>query len=123
MYAALLALLALSSIRFGDAKQVTDLFNPGSALCGSGVQTKDKLGLIMTWAFPLLGLTNRVDLSKPILDFWEKLNFNTKKNCSQFKAIPPPTRFPRVEDRLPPGSLIWASTGQTEEDRGNLTVF
>ena len=80
LYAALFALLGLSSLRFGDTKQVSDLFNSGTALCGIGVNTKDRSGDIMSWATPLMGLSWTENWFKPILDFWEKINFSTSKH-------------------------------------------
>ena len=66
-----------------------DLFNSGTDLCGIGANTKDKSGDIMSWATSLSGLSGSESLYRPILDFRETLNSNTKHNCSQFKALLP----------------------------------
>ena len=69
LYAAMVALLALSSLRFGDTKQVQGVFNSGTALCGGGVNTKDKSGRVMTWVAPLIGLAGIENWTRPMFDF------------------------------------------------------
>ena len=69
LYCALFTLLAFSSLRFGDTTQVETLFNSGTALCGTGVNNKDRSGELMQWATPLSGLLGNVNWSKPIFDF------------------------------------------------------
>ena len=67
--AALVALLGLSPIRFGDTIQAHGLFNPGASLRGIGLNTKDKPGGITTWAAPSVGPSGAKNWRLPILVF------------------------------------------------------
>ena len=88
LYCALFALLAFSSLRFADATQVECVFDSGTALCGSGVNAKDKTGELTTWATPLAGLLGSTSWSRPILSYWERLNYN-KVQRGIFKSLSP----------------------------------
>ena len=92
LYCALFLLLAFSSLRFADTTQVECVFNSGTALCGSGVNSKDKSGDLMSWATPITGLLGSAAWAKPILDFWERLNFN-KVEQGALKSL-----FPHVDN-------------------------
>ena len=89
LYCALFTLLAFSSLRFADTTQAECVFDSGAALCGSGVNAKDKSGELMTWATPLAGFLGTATWGRPIFDYWERLNFN-KVKAGTFKAIFPP---------------------------------
>ena len=92
LYCALFTLLAFSSLRFADTTQVECVFNSGSALCGSGVNAKDKSGELMVWATPITGLLGSADWARPILDFRGRLNFN-KVKAGTSKSL-----FPHVDN-------------------------
>ena len=92
LYCALFTLLAFSSLRFADTTQIECVFDSGSALCGSGVNAKDKSGELMSWATPMTGLLGNANWARPILDFWDRLNFN-KVKAGSFKSL-----FPHVDN-------------------------
>ena len=65
-------LLELSSLRIGGARQVERLFDSGTAICGAGVNNKDRTGDLMTCATPLDGMSGNRGREKPIFDFCAK---------------------------------------------------
>ena len=71
LYASLFTLLALTSLRFGDARLVKDMWVPNTSLGGLGINNKENAGALMNWATPLLGLHSPgSDWYKPLLKQW-----------------------------------------------------
>ena len=85
LYGALFALLALSSLRFGDTEQIEKLFDSGSAIYGISVNNKDKDGELMTWATPLSGLSGDKNRANPIFDFSGRLTEKSKTKMNRFR--------------------------------------
>ena len=89
LYCALFAILALSSLRFGDTVQIEKLFDSGSAIFGIIVNNKDKTGELMTCATPLSGLSGDKNWAEPIFDFRGRLAGKSKTKMNRFHALPP----------------------------------
>ena len=96
LYYSLFAMLALTSLRFGDTRMVQALWVSETALCGLSVNNKDKSGQLMTWATPLTGIKPKAKWYEPLLKFWTKIK---PKEGRKFRFAFP-AYSPRVEDRL-----------------------
>ena len=80
-------MLAYTSLRYGDTRLVHVLWLSDTAFCGISVNNKDKSGLMMNWATPLIGLRPKSKWYDPIIRFWPMV----KPNGGKFAAL-----FPHV---------------------------
>ena len=73
LYCALFSLRTLTSLRFGDTQQTASITRTSTALCGPGLNNKDRSSDLVNWATPLSGLTGDPEWRKPIVRHWEKI--------------------------------------------------
>ena len=82
-------MLALTSLRFGDARSGRDLWVSYTALCGPSVNIKEKSGQLMTWATPLAGLRPKSRRYEHLIKFWTRVKPKEGKFAALFPHIIP----------------------------------